>query len=141
MRERARLQVARGWSDKPKAIKTVPVTPSEAPTDLEFNLPAGSAKQPVICFKTAKAACSAKWLVTAPKDGSGLPHGTKRMLLVLQVGTAGEGKDSIAADSSGQLRCTSVTPLELLPIPAEHAATAQPRQSFWVPGGAVHALG
>ena len=133
-------QVARPWSGKGQVITSVPLAPSQKPITFTIDQPIGSGQEPVICFKSVKAACNAKWLQTTPIDGSGLPKGVARMLLLLQVGHAGEGKDAIAADTNGQLKCTRVVPLRLSPLPAELAASAQPRQGFWVPGGGVHAL-
>ena len=88
--------------------------------------PAGSKARPVLCYKTAKAACTAKYL-TDFKEG-GLPKGTERMLLLLEVGCAGEGTDSIlASGASGQLYISKATPIKLCPLPAAAAASTQPR--------------
>ena len=118
-------------------ITSVPLTARDKPTVFKLG---EVCKEPVMAFKSAKLACRAKWLQTTPVDGSGLPRGVERMLLVLQVGFAGEGKDAIAADVSGRLQCTHVVPLRLSPLPVEHAADAQPREAFWVPGNGKHAL-
>jgi len=131
-------QVARPWSGKPMVITSVPSTPLQKPILLKLG---EVCKQPVTAFKTAKDACQAKWLQTSPIDGSGLPRGSERMLLILQVGMAGEGKDAIAADSKGRMQCTQSVPLRLAPLPAAFAAEAQPREAFWVPGNGSHALG
>ena len=119
----------------------MPLGPQEKKTTFKLNEKAGSLAKPVLCFKSVKAACNAKWLQTTPIDGSGLPRGTTRMLLLLQIGSPGEGKDAVLANANGLLRCSSVVPLALQPLPAELAAAAQPREGFWVPGGGVHALG
>ena len=133
--------MARAWSGKPQLISTVPQSPSEAPVSLTLNVPGGSAKTPVICFKSAKAACQAKWLQTTPIDGSGLPRGTERMLCLLQIGpTAGEGKDSVMKSANGVLLCSTVRPIAVVPLPAEYASGAQPRESFFVPAKFSHAL-
>ena len=133
-------QVARAWSGKGKIITTVPTTPNEKPIQMKLNEAVGSAREPVACFKTVKGACEAKWLQTTPISGSGLPRGTERMLCLLQVGVPGAGKDAIRASANGQLTCTRVTPLSVVPLPAEFAASAQPRKHFFVPGGGSHAL-
>ena len=49
----------------------------------------------MICYKSVHAACNAKYL-TDFKEG-GMPKGTERMLLLLEIGCAGEGTDSIIA--------------------------------------------
>lgn len=88
--------------------------------------PTGSKARPVLCYKTAKAACTAKYL-TDFKEG-GLPKGTERMLLLLEVGFAGEGTDSIlASGASGQLSISRATPIKLCPLPTAAAASTQPR--------------
>ena len=80
----------------------------------------------MLCYKTAKAACTAKYL-TAFKEG-GMPKGTERMLLLLEVGCAGEGTDSIlASGASGQLYISQATPIKLCPLPAAAIASTQPR--------------
>ena len=134
-------QVACAWAGKPQKIMSIPLTPKEEPVAFKLGEAVGSAKEPVTCFKTVAAACKAKWLQRPLKDGHALPRGTTRMVLLFQVGVAGEGKDSIATDANGQQRCTSVVPLALCPLPAELAAGCQPVAGFWVPGGGVHALG
>ena len=134
-------QVARAWSGKPQLIQTVPTSPSEEPVQLPLDVPCGSAKTPIVCFKSAKAACQAKWLQLTPVDGSGLPRGTERMLALLQIGpTAGEGKDSVMKSSNGVLLCSTVRPIAVVPLPAEYAATAVPREAFFVPAKYSHAL-
>ena len=88
--------------------------------------PVGTKARPVLCYKTAKAACTAKYL-TDFKEG-GLAKGIERMLLLLEVGCAGEGSDSIlASGASGQLYISQATPIKLCPLPAAAIASTQPR--------------
>jgi hypothetical protein len=103
---------------------------------------AGSASQPVVCFKTVKAACRAKFLQTTPSPTDVTSRPTQRMIMLFEVGYAGEGKESFAAEAGSKLRCSCVLPVALQPMPdGSDAELAQPRKSFWVPGGAIHALG
>ena len=41
------------------------------------------------------------------------------MLMLFEVGSSGEGKDSIVSEASAQLRCSRVIPVGLQPIPDE----------------------
>ena len=133
------------WPCKPMIIKSVPFLYMDKPVTMKLNEYAGSAAHPIMCFDTIKAACRARWLHTTPQEGSGMAFGFKRMLCVLQVGTPGEGKQSIAVELCGQMRCTKVMPLEIIELPEEFAArgsSAQPREHFWVPGnGSVNRNG
>ena len=130
-------QVTKSWAGKPQRIASVAMSASEIPTQMTLNEPASTK---IVCFKSVAAACRAKWLQTTPIDGSGLPRNTERMLCLFHVGSAGEGKDSVAADASGKLTATKVTPVAVAPLPGKHAAFATPRARFFVPGGFKHAL-
>ena len=135
-------QVARAWSGKPPKITSIPPTPTGVPVDMKYNEASGSAKEPVTCFKTVEAACSAKWLKRPLKDGAPMRRGTTRMLCLFQVGDPGEGTTSYATNASGMLTCTRVVPLMVAPLPEKVAADCQPSSGFWVPGntGGAHAL-
>lgn len=135
------VDVARARPGQVPKISSVPVNASDIPISFKIGEPAGSAAQPVLCFKSVTAACQAKFLSTSPKM-AGLPHGVDRMICVFQVGAPGEGVDSILSSSpAGRMVCSCVTPIALKPLPSGAVGEAAlPRPSYWVPGGGMHAL-
>lgn len=87
-----------------------------------------------MCFNSVKDACKATEVLQTARAKC-LPRGTERMLLLLEVGCAGEGSDSIKSrGADGHMMCTSVVPIKLSPMPATEVGTVLPRAGFWLPG-------
>ena len=95
----------------------------------------GSSASPIMVFASVKAACKAASQFLKMASVKGLPRGTERMLLLLEVGTPGAGFDSIKTrGADGQMMCTQVTPIKLCPLPAAEVGAVTAREIFWLPG-------
>lgn len=103
--------------------------PNEQPMAFCLGKPVGSARNPVRCFKSTKAACRAKGL-----EYGVLPRYASRQLLLLRVTTAGAGRDGVT-EMGSCLYCTRATPVAILPLPVADAELAQPRDIPWLPSG------
>ena len=119
--------VARPWGGKPQMITSV--LPGK-PMSFTLRERAGSTSQPILCFRTVDAACRAP-----QKPGVfSLPRRTERMLLLLEVGVAGNGMAGVSRARNGALLCNTVKAVALAPLPKSHVAKAMPPPIFWLPG-------
>ena len=131
------VDVARPWAGKPMQITSI--AQGQQPHSFKLGETTRSVRRPVVCFRSAHAACRAP---QQPAD-AGLPRGTERRLLVLEVGMVGDGLSGIREGANGMLFCNVVKPVAIRPLPTAGslAAMAQPKKRFWLPAGGVEPEG